>query len=129
MNNTVFRRHLNGRVWVNDPDVFYLRDNDLRGTDPFFVSKGILRFTEEQKLLLAEVNNTCGDVLFVSDNVGGYSDEKLELVKKFFKKTNRQVIDAEYVTSQDIVLTYKEDGKVKKLKYNVYTGKNKTENA
>ena len=129
MNNTVFRRHLNGRVWVNDPDVFYLRDNDLRGTDPFFVSKGILRFTEEQKLLLAEVNNTCGDVLFVSDNVGGYSDEKLELVKKFFIKTNRQVIDAEYVTNQDVVLTYKEDGKVKKLKYNVYTGKNITENA
>ena len=129
INNTIFRRHLNGRVWVNDPDVFYLRDNDLRGKDPLFVSKGILKFTDEQKLLLAEINNTCGDVLFVSDNVGGYSEEKINLVKKYFKKTSRKVLDAEYVTKEDIIITYEENGVIKKLKFNIISGKNVTENA
>lgn len=125
MNNTVFRRHLNGRAFGNDPDVFYLRENDLTAKDKYFHKCGILQFTEEQKLLLAEVNNTCGDVLFVSDNVGGYGDKEIELVKKFFKKTDRKVIDAEYVSSDTVDLTYQEaDGSVWVLTYNVLTGVN-----
>ena len=30
ISNTVFRRQLNGRAWLNDPDVFFLREENLR---------------------------------------------------------------------------------------------------
>ena len=59
---------------MNDPDVFFLRNNNLK-------------FTQEQKLLLARINNLCGNVLFVSDNAGDYDEKQLELLKKFgYKK-------------------------------------------
>lgn len=124
MNNTVFRRHLNGRAFINDPDVFYLRNNDF--DDPYYCKLGKLKFTEEQKMLLAEVNNMCGDVLFVSDDVGKYDDRQMELVKKFFAKSTRKVLDAEYVSENEVAVTYLESGKILKLKYNVLTGVNTT---
>ncbi len=125
INNTIFRRHLNGRIFGNDPDVFYLRERDLTGKDEFFNKRGKHKFTRNEQLLLAEINNTFGNVLFVSDNVGGYSEETLELLKKFFKPTERKIIDAEYVTSSEIEITYSEaDGKVWKLRFDVYTGEN-----
>ena len=57
--NTIFRRQLSGRAWLNDPDVFFLRENRLRLTD-------------EQKYVLATVNSVLGGVLFHSDNMAEY---------------------------------------------------------
>lgn len=127
MNNTMFRRHLNGRVFVNDPDVFYLRKNNLTGEDPLFVNCGKLKFTEEQKDLLAEVNNMCGDVLFVSDNVGGYDEKQLVKAKKYFAKSERKVKDIEYLDDRTVAITYEENGYDYKLTFDVKTGKNKRE--
>ena len=126
MNNAIFRRHLNGRVWVNDPDVFYLRDNNLKGVDPFYYGTSKLSLTQQQKLLIGEVNNMCGDVLFISDNVGGYNEEQTENVKKFFKKTDRKVIDAYYTGDHTIEIIYEKEGKKFKLSYHDITGENTT---
>lgn len=128
MNNSIFRRHLNGRVWVNDPDVFYLRENNLKGIDEHYFGTSKLNLTEEQKQLIGEVNNMCGDVLFVSDNVGGYDAKHVEDVKKFFKKSERKVLDAYYVSEHEISVEYVENGVKKKLTYHDVTGANKTEN-
>lgn len=128
MNNSIFRRHLDGRAFRNDPDVFYLRDNDLSGKDELWIKRiGKLKFTKEQKLLLAEINSMCGNVLFVSDNVGGYDDEQRELVKKFFTPTDRKVLDAEFVAPTKIAITYV-DGKGEKyvLTFDTITGENDT---
>lgn len=57
INNSMFRRHLNGRAFLNDPDVFFLRDHNLT-------------FTWEQKLLLAKINNLSG-VCFSSPTMPG----------------------------------------------------------
>ena len=126
MNNSIFRRHLNGRVWVNDPDVFYLRENNLKGIDEHYFKTSKLALTEDQKQLIAEVNNMCADVLFVSDNVGGYDEKHLEDVKKYFKKTERKILDAYYVGTDKISIEYEEKGEKKKLTYNVFTGENST---
>ena len=48
--NTIFRRQLNGRAWLSDPDVFFLREENLR-------------LTAEQKRKLAQVNALLGGVL------------------------------------------------------------------
>lgn len=110
INNTIFRRHLNGRVWMNDPDVFFLRDDNIK-------------FTTEQKLLLATVNNLCGNVLFVSDNAGDYDERQMKWLKKYFKKTDEKVIGAEYITD-DIIRMRVKDGKIiKTLTFNIKTGK------
>ena len=89
INNSIFRRHMNGRVWMNDPDVFFLRKDNLK-------------FTDEQKYLLGRINNLCGTVLFVSDNAGDYDESAQNLLKLLFEKTDEKIISAEY-TSDEII--------------------------
>jgi alpha-galactosidase len=98
INNSIFRRHLSGRVFANDPDVFFLRDNNLS-------------YTEAQKLTLAKVNNMFGDILFVSDNVGDYSEEKLILLKGFFTKKDIRIISCDKTDRHKITVRYLLDGK------------------
>ncbi len=124
MINTVFRRHLNGRAFVNDPDVFYLRDSNVRKTDKLAVRKSKLKFTEQQKIVHATINNMCGDVLFVSDNVGAFNDEKRKLVKKFFRPTYKKVTDAKYISKDELEIFYTEKDKKFRMTVNLATGKN-----
>lgn len=63
--NTIFRRHLNGRAWMNDPDVFLLRDKNVK-TD------------FEQRKLLAKINSVFGNQLFISDNIDEYNHTQLK---------------------------------------------------
>ncbi len=58
--NTVSRRQLNGRAYLSDPDVFFLREENIR-------------LTPEQKEKLAQVNALLGGVLLTSDNPAKYS--------------------------------------------------------
>ncbi len=115
INNTLLRRHLNGRVFCNDPDVFFLRDSNLT-------------FTSDQKLLLGKINNICGTILFVSDNAGDYGEEEIELLKKFFKKTDAKILSVDYVTDRDVHVKFTEDGKTKTLRFNMKTGKSNIKN-
>lgn len=109
MVNAIFRRHLNGRAFVNDPDVFFLRDFNIK-------------FNMEQKLLLGFVNHLCGGVLFVSDDVGQYDDEALKYVKYFFAESTAKIISADYVGVDDIALVFERDGRQYTLKFNLKTG-------
>lgn len=110
INNSIFRRHLDGRVFCNDPDVFFLRENNLT-------------FTKEQKLLLGQVNHMFGNVLFVSDNAGEYSEEDVAYLRRFFTKHNCQIKLAEYTAPDEITITYTEDGCEKTLCFQLSTGK------
>ena len=67
--NTVFRRHLDGRAFRNDPDVFLLRDDNIK-------------LSPDQREMLATVNALFGGVLFTSDNVGRYDAQKRALYKR-----------------------------------------------
>lgn len=126
MNNTIFRRHLDGRAFVNDPDVFYVRKSNLIGIDPLVTKKSKLKFSDEQKLLLATVNNMCGNVLFVSDNVGDYDEKQREIALNAFKATDKTVLDAEYTAKNEITITYQQGGTNYKLVFDTITGENKT---
>ena len=109
INNSIFRRHMNGRVWMNDPDVFFLRKDNLT-------------FTDEQKYLLGKINNLCGNVLFVSDNAGDYDNVASNLVKKFFDKTDEKIITAEYFNKSDIKLVTEKNGKRETFVFNIDKG-------
>ena len=119
MNNSIFRRHLNGRIFANDPDVFFLRDDGMKPA----------QYTWGQKKLLARINNMFGSVLFVSDNAGGYDDDKVEVLHNSFKKFEGKVLSAEYVTNKAsgeefIAIVYQENDEKRCLMYNTLTGKN-----
>ncbi len=58
--NTVSRRQLNGRAYLSDPDVFFLREENIR-------------LTPKQKETLAQVNALLGGVLLTSDDPAKYS--------------------------------------------------------
>ncbi|MBR0534779.1 MAG: alpha-galactosidase [Clostridia bacterium] len=107
--NTIFRNHLDGRAFCNDPDVFFLRDININ-------------YTMDQKLLHGKINSVCGNVLFVSDNAGDFDDERIGYLKEFFKDKDYKVNLAEYVGENDIRLDFTENGEKKSLTFNLLTG-------
>ena len=112
INNSMFRRHLNGRAFLNDPDVFFLRDRNLT-------------FTWEQKLLLAKINNLFGRVLFVSDDAGEYSEAELEVLKETFRESDAKILDVKCVGARadgNYEIKFIENGEEKLLYFNPFTG-------
>ena len=107
----VFRRHLNGRAFCSDPDVFFFRYSNLT-------------FTTKQKVLLAGINHICGNVLFVSDNVAEYKGVDVDALRKIFAKSEFKVLDANYVpgSKSRIVIDLEKAGKPMKLRFDLFTG-------
>ena len=60
LDNTICRRQLGGRAFGNDPDVFFLREENCR-------------LTPEQKNRLAQTNARYGQVLLISDDPSSYT--------------------------------------------------------
>lgn len=108
INNAVFRRHLNGRAFCNDPDVFFLRYSNLD-------------FTNDQKLLLAGINHLFGGVLFVSDNAQEYKPNDVANAFKFFSKPDVKIISADQ-NGNDFIIECVLDGKPQTVEFNIKTG-------
>ncbi len=60
--NVVFRRALNGRAFLNDPDVFFLRDDNVK-------------LSAAQKKQLAVLDAALGGVLLHSDDMSRYGED------------------------------------------------------
>ena len=101
--NTVFRRELNGRAFLSDPDVFFLRENNLK-------------LTEEQKLTVATVNALFGGVYFCSDNMGRYDLEKRALYRRLLETRGAEGIRVDADTPGLVSVTYEVGGVHKLLK-------------
>ena len=67
--NTIYRRQLSGRAFINDPDVFLLRDDNIK-------------LSKKQKLLLTKVNSLFGGVLFTSDDISTYNSWQMEVLMR-----------------------------------------------
>lgn len=115
MINSVFRRHLNGRIFANDPDVFFLRDGGMKPA----------KYTLEQKKLLAKVNNMFGSVLFVSDDVGEYPEEMVTLLKQSYTPFEGRVTGAEFVGNDIIAVNYTLKGEKHRFSFDARTGEHK----
>jgi alpha-galactosidase len=125
--NTMFRRGLDGRAFVNDPDVFFLREYK-KSLDSGEKKDIPLGYSWNEKVLLAEVNNTFGNILFTSDNVGEYCDLQLTELLRAYKPTARKIELVDYKGNDEVEVTYIE-GAVRYLwKINMHTAENsKTE--
>ena len=67
--NTFYRRGLDGRAFLNDPDVFFLRKDNIK-------------LTENQKDLHARVLAQYGSFFLTSDNMGDYDRGQREHYRK-----------------------------------------------
>lgn len=101
MINTIFRRQLDGRAFLNDPDVFILRDENVK-------------MTPVQKENLAIINGLFGSVLFMSDDASKYDENKLSLYKKIINLKGK-LISVDYDNKEAIVI-YDDEGIKKEIR-------------
>lgn len=80
--NTIGRRHLNGRAFLNDPDVFILRGKDVK-------------MTPAQRMTLTRLNQALGGIILTSDNLADYSEEELASYLSAFPAERKTVRSAE----------------------------------
>ena len=96
MSNSVFRRQLNGRAYISDPDVFFLRDDNIRLSDG-------------QKMKLASVCALFGGVFLTSDNIGAYDGRALANYRRLLALRDAEVTGVE-VTGKRITVSYQLNG-------------------
>lgn len=99
--DTIFRRQLNGRAFLNDPDVFLLRYKNLK-------------LSEKRKRQLATVNGLFGSVLFMSDNAGIY-DEKQNEMYSHIMSLKEAKINSVTCKKKHICIRYTHNNNEKKL--------------
>ena len=101
--NTVFRRQLNGRAYLSDPDVFFLRENNIKLTD-------------DEKYLLSTVNSLFGGVLLCSDNMGEYSPEAKKIYARLLKNRDAKNIRVDN-DGPETLISYELEGKTQLISY------------
>lgn len=99
--NAIGRRHLDERAFLNDPDVFLLREDNIR-------------LNTHQKETLAVVNHLFGSLLFTSDNLKLYGKEQFDLFHKVMEDRESQILQVEYPQGPGtgrVEVIYQEEGK------------------
>lgn len=107
IHNSVYRRCLNKRAFLCDPDVFLLRKTNIH-------------FTPQQQRVLAKFIKLFGEVLFVSDNVDDYDDEQLAIFNDTL--TDDAHIVAINETNDKLFIDYVQNGEVHTLGFCVTDG-------
>ena len=107
--NTIYRSFMNNHLFGNDPDVFLLRDDNIN-------------LSKEQRIALTKLNALFGSVLFTSDNIATYDDEKKKIFDEalniFYNAHNRR-----YITKGNIIdITFELYGKPQHLIYDIKKG-------
>ena len=107
INNTVFRRQLNGRAYGSDPDVFFLREENCK-------------LTAEQKRTLATVNALLGNVFLTSDMPSHYTDAQraeYRRLRTLFEHATQVQAEAE---NDRLYIRYLLDGTPQKLCFDLF---------
>lgn len=73
LTNTIYRHQLNGRFFINDPDVFILR-------------KQKNKLTPDQRYTNFLTNQLFGGLLFTSDDISRYDQPTMQVYKKHLEK-------------------------------------------
>lgn len=107
--NTIYRRFYNERVFFNDPDVFYLRDNNIK-------------MNVAQKELHAIICKLFGNVFFTSDNLNAYSDKAKEFYKLMMTDDEYRIISVNQIAKYVIEIKYSVNNINKLLVFNYKNG-------
>jgi alpha-galactosidase len=94
--NAIGRRQLNGRAFLNDPDVFFLREDNM-----------IL--TEKQRQTLSIVNHIFGSLIFTSDNIKKYDSRKHLIFNNIMDLKEKKILNVESFRNGLVEVVYSED--------------------
>ncbi len=109
LQNTVYRSFFNGYLFGNDPDVFILRDDNVK-------------LTAGQKKSLIMLNALFGSVMMTSDNLDSYDGEKKELLNQALELFRHGEVVSYVPEGDTIQITYQLNGKTRQLSYEVQKG-------
>lgn len=109
LQNTIFRHLLDGHYFLNDPDVFLLRKDNISLSD-------------KQKEALVTINALFGSVLMTSDDIATYDQKTKNLLEDKFELFYKAE-DKSYKKNKDkILISYKLDGNKYELIYDTKKG-------
>lgn len=97
LKDVISRRQLSGRAFLNDPDVYILRDENNR-------------LTETQKMTLFTVNYLFGSLLFNSDDTNLYTPDQRALFNKTVRRGPVSVTGVEVYRNGLYEVFYREGG-------------------
>lgn len=107
--NSVFRSIFNDHLFGNDPDVFLLRD-------------GNIKLTFEQRRALTTINALFGSVLMTSDDIATYDETKKEILANALDIFRNANLISYKIEGDDIDVVYELNGKKHQFTYNVKKG-------
>ncbi|MBP5750159.1 MAG: alpha-galactosidase, partial [Firmicutes bacterium] len=93
LQNTIFRSVFDGRMFLNDPDVFLLRSTNIR-------------LTEAQRRSLTTINALFGSLLMTSDDIGRYNAQQKAVMEQ-----------AMLLFREGKVLDYRREGRTIRIDY------------
>ncbi len=109
LQNTIYRSFMDGSFFGCDPDVFLLRDDNIR-------------LTPEQRKALITLNALFGSVMMTSDNIALYDDEKKNALSRAVDLF-REAEVAGYERRGDVItVSYNFRGKRETVKYDSERG-------
>lgn len=84
LTNTLGRFHLTNRAFMNDPDVFLLRDENIQ-------------LSPSERKLLTDINRMFGDLIFTSDDLASYTTWQKELFTETMNANKCDVTDIKLI--------------------------------
>ena len=107
--NTIYRSFFNQRLFANDPDVFLLRD-------------GNIKLNSEQRKALTKINALFGSLLMTSDNISCYQKAQSEILNEALELFNKAEVISHETKGKTIKVIYKIDNKEHEFLYNTKKG-------
>lgn len=104
LRNTLTRFILNNHWFGNDPDVFVMRDTNVK-------------MNEKQKEALLIINTLCSSIAMTSDNIKEYGESKNALLEKAFLNFKKAQDVSFKKAKNTFYITYTLDGEKKTLTY------------
>ena len=109
LQNTIYRSIFNHHLFVNDPDVFLLRDDNIQ-------------LSTDQRKALTLINALFGGVLMTSDNIKEYDDKKQRILNEALCLFKEAKVKSYETKGSIIEIVYEVKGEEKELKYDTKTG-------
>lgn len=109
LQNTIWRNMMNENAFLNDPDVFLLRDDNIK-------------LTKKQKEAVLLINSLFGSLLMTSDNPLDYDEEKKKLLDEGLERFHDAKVKSYESIKNGIKVTYTLNGKTHSFAYNVKKG-------
>ena len=109
LQNTIYRSIFNKHLFYNDPDVFLLRDNNIK-----------LSFN--QRVALTKINALFSGLLMTSDDIKDYDEKKNEVLEEAFELFYKAKVLSYETIGKYVRIVYELNGEKKEIKYNTKKG-------